>query len=133
MPEGDPKDAPPPLTPPVMGISNPTVTLTPSAPYTVANGGDQFRCFVLDPKITQTQYITADAVLPGNKSVVHHVVVFSDPMGQRKAKGGTSGQYDCFGGAGLTNSSLLMAFAPGGQPTTYPEGVAMPIRPGTLS
>jgi len=53
MPEGDPKDAPPPLTPPVMGIANPTMTLTPSAPYTVANGGDQFRCFVLDPKITQ--------------------------------------------------------------------------------
>jgi hypothetical protein len=132
MPEGDPKDAPPPLAPPVMGIANPTLTLTPNDPYTVASGGDQFRCFVLDPKITQTQYISAQAVLPGNKGVVHHVLVFADPNGESKAKGGASGQYDCFGGAGLTNQSLLMAWAPGGQPTTYPDGVAMPIDPGSL-
>src|SRR5581483_7741678 len=60
-PEGDPKDAPPPLAPPVMGVANPTITMTSDAGYTVTAGCEQFRCFVLDPKVTATTYITAGA------------------------------------------------------------------------
>ena len=131
-PEGDPKDAPPPLAPPVMGIANPTITMTPDAGYTVADGGDQFRCFVLDPKVTSATYITAGAVLPGNSAVVHHMLLFADPKRESLAKAPIGGQYDCFGGSGITDSSLVMPWAPGGQPMKLPDGVAMPVDPGTL-
>jgi hypothetical protein len=132
MPEGDPKDAPPPLAPPVMGISNPTLTLAPADTYEVKDGGDQFRCFVLDPKITQPSYIEAQAVLPGNNAVVHHVLVYADPKGESRAKAGVSGQYDCFGGPGLADGALINGFVPGTQPVEFPQGVAVPIDPGTL-
>ena len=47
--------------------------------------------------------------LAGNPQIVHHALVFADPTGQSRAKSDANGSYDCFGGPGLTNTSLLAA------------------------
>ena len=131
--EGDPKDAPPPRTPPSDALANPSVELKPQGPYTVADpSNDNFRCFVIDPKLTTTQYVNGSQVLPGNKTIVHHVLVFTDPMGESAKKQlGPDGGYDCFGGVGLQNTQLLAAWAPGAPAIDYPPNVGLKVDPGT--
>ena len=39
-------------------------------------GTDDYRCFLLDPHLTQDAFLTGTYVLPGNPNVVHHVILF---------------------------------------------------------
>jgi hypothetical protein len=130
-PEGDPKDAPPPRAL-SGGLPNVAVELKPATPFSVAPKDDQFRCFVLDPKLASDAYVNGVFVVPGNATVVHHVLVFTDPTGASRAKADASMSYDCFGGASVTDSDLLAAWAPGGVPLEYPSNVAVPLAAGSL-
>ncbi len=47
---------------------------TPTAP--TATGHDDYRCFLLDPKLTQQTLVKGVDIVPGNPDVVHHVIVF---------------------------------------------------------
>lgn len=105
--------------------------LTPTAGYAVSGTRDSFRCFVLDPGFTEVTYLQGLAFVPGNEQVVHHAIVYSDPDDNSAAIADADGQYDCFGGAGVANSSLVSAWAPGGVPLVYPDNAAMPFAPGT--
>jgi hypothetical protein len=99
-------------------------TYTPSAPTGV--GTDDYRCFLLDPKVTSDQMITGFNVLPGNPDVVHHVILFRVPaelVAEAEQKDAdTPGQgWTCFGSSGLRGSGIeiddapwLGAWAPGG-------------------
>ena len=53
---------------------------TPSAP--TGKGTDDYRCFMLDPKLAEDKYLTGTNVLPGNPDVVHHVILFRVPPDQ---------------------------------------------------
>jgi len=130
-PEGDPKDAPPPREL-ASGLPNVAMELKPATAFTLAPKNDQFRCFVLDPKLASDAYVNGVFVVPGNPAVVHHVLVFTDPTGASRAKADTSMSYDCFGGAGLADPDLLVGWAPGGVPLEYPANVAVPVTAGSL-
>jgi hypothetical protein len=125
-PEGDPKDAPPPRATLTSGLAGAT-SIAPSAPFTLTTTSDTFRCFVLDPKITTDTYLNGTYFVPGNKTIVHHALAFSIPAGAT-APGDA---YDCFGGPQVTGASLVAAWAPGGVPSQYPDGVALPVTAGT--
>ena len=132
LPEGDPNDAPPPraVAPGLPGVQ---LELKPSTPYTLAPGADEFRCFVLDPKLNKDSFVNGVFVVPGNAAVVHHVLVFTDPKGASLANvTDGSASYDCFGGARVADSSLLTAWTPGGIPLEYPSNIAAPLAAGTL-
>jgi hypothetical protein len=131
-PEGDPKEAPAPLPRKTIGLPRVDLELQPQAPYTLTATSDQFRCFVLDPKVTTTTYVNGVAFVPGNSRIVHHVLLFSDPQKTSLAMAGPGGAYDCFGGARTTGGSLLAAWAPGGQAMQLPANAGTPIEPGTL-
>ncbi|HEX7452635.1 MAG TPA: hypothetical protein VF294_10135 [Polyangiaceae bacterium] len=130
-PEGDPADAPPPRAP-TPGLPGVQQELKPPAAFSVAPGADQFRCFVMDPKLLKDSYVNGMFVIPGNSAVVHHVLVFSDPTAASAAKADESGSYDCFGSVGVPNSELLMAWTPGGVPLEYPSNVAAVVGKGSL-
>lgn len=130
-PEGDPQDAPAPITP-VTGLPGVQLELAPSAPFSVAAGADEFRCFVLDPKLTADSYVNGIFVVPENRAVVHHVLLFSDAKGESASKADASGSYDCFGGPQVTDPDLLMAWTPGGVSLEYPSNVAAPVSAGSL-
>src|SRR5690242_13432295 len=53
---------------------------TPSAPN--GAGTDDYRCFLLDPGLTQDAFLTGTDVQPGTPSVVHHVILFQVPPDQ---------------------------------------------------
>ena len=132
MPEGDPKDAPPPRAQ-VTGLPGVQQELAPGAAYELAPGGDEFRCFILDPKLAKDSFVNGVFVVPGNDAVVHHVLVFTDP-GRKSLDNVAAGEtsYDCFGGARVADSSLLTAWTPGGVPLEYPSNIAAPLSAGTL-
>ena len=132
MPEGDPKDAPPPREQ-ATGLPGVQLELRPDAPYALAPGGDEFRCFILDPKLDKDSYVNGIFVVPGNDAVVHHVLVFTDP-GRKSLANAPDGSlsYDCFGGARVANSDLLTAWTPGGIPLEYPSQIAAPVTAGSL-
>ena len=107
---------------------------TPSAPTGV--GTDDYRCFLLDPKVASDQMITGFNVLPGNPDVVHHVILFrvpADLVAEAEQKDAdTPGQgWTCFGNSGLRSSGAeiddapwLGAWAPGGSgEQVYAQGL----------
>jgi hypothetical protein len=58
-------------------------SLTTQIPtYTsTATGSDVYRCFVLPTGLTTDKFITAFEALPGNRGIVHHVLVYADTTG----------------------------------------------------
>jgi len=131
-PEGTASDAPPPRAPDPSGLPGANFTAQP-APYQLASSTtDAFRCFVIDPKLAATQYMTGAFFVPGNPTIVHHALLFSDPNRESLAKADANGQYDCPGGSGNAGASLLAAWAPGGVPMELPDGAGAPLEANTL-
>ena len=114
---------------------------TPKAP--AAPGTDDYRCFLLDPHVTAKSVVTGINVLPGNPSVVHHVILFRIPPAQvaraQAQDDGQAGQgWTCFGGTGvegpgggLDDAPWLGAWAPGGGESLLAKDLGMPLEPGT--
>jgi hypothetical protein len=130
--EGSPNDAPPPPPPRVTGLPNAELELLPQSEFRLTATTDQFRCFVLDPKITETKFLNGTFFIPGNPRIVHHALLFTDPQRESLTKAGPDGSYDCFGSARTTGGSLVAAWAPGGVPQQFPENVGSPILANTL-
>jgi len=133
---GNPADAPPPNNTVLpTDLPDPYTALQPAVPYTLpaTQTTDYFRCYVLDPQLTQTTWVTGTNVKPGNKTIVHHALIYSVP-GTATIPPPTDGvpnQYDCFGGPGVPNPQLIGLWAPGGVPYQYPDSVAHPLDAGT--
>ena len=114
---------------------------TPSAP--TGTGTDDYRCFLLDPKVPSDQFITGFNVKPGNPDVVHHVILFrvpADLVAQAEKKdAGTPGQgWTCFGASGLgrgtggiDDAPWVGAWAPGGSEQVYGKGFGEELGKGS--
>ncbi len=113
---------------------------TPSAP---GKGTDDYRCFLLDPKIRSDSFVTGVDVAPGDEDVVHHVILFRVPPGQvataERVDAQTPGQgWTCFGGSGLDtmggsldNAPWLGAWAPGGGERVLDGDIGIPLAAGS--
>ncbi|NUR80618.1 MAG: monooxygenase [Dermatophilaceae bacterium] len=117
------------------------VSYTPKAPTT---GTDDYRCFVLDPRLTKDQFVTGFDIAPGQPDEVHHVILFRVPPSAasaaraRDADSGGKG-WTCFGGAGLGSRGATLddapwvgAWAPGGRENVLPADVGIPMERGSL-
>lgn len=113
---------------------------TPSAPTGV--GTDDYRCFLLDPKVEQDSFVTGFNVLPGNPDVVHHVIMFRilpEDVAAAEAKDAeTPGEgWTCFGNSGVGDDSSiddapwLGAWAPGGAEQLYGRGLGQRFPSGS--
>ena len=126
------------------GESRVTLTMpepyTPSAPTGV--GTDDYRCFLLDPKLDRDAHITGTHVRPGNPDVVHHVILFRVPPDQvasaEQTDAATEGQgWTCFGGSGLPGfgslggAPWLGAWAPGGRESVLRPGYGVGLERGS--
>jgi hypothetical protein len=95
-------------------------TLSMPAAYTPnppAHGTDDYRCFVIDPKLTRTEYLTGSQFLPDNASIVHHAIFFQlpkkDAAAARALDAAAPGQgYTCFSGTGIGSQGQQLAGAP---------------------
>jgi hypothetical protein len=92
---------------------------------------DVYRCFIVDPGLVTSKFMTAFQVLPGEKRVVHHVILYKPTKsGQTELDNLTSTDglpgYECYGGAGVSAEPLAL-WAPGVGAYFFPEGTGIPI------
>lgn len=129
-PSGLASDAPPPFTPPA-GLSDPDLVLRMAAPYKPDETvDDDYRCFVFDPGLTSERDMTAFEVVPGDRRVVHHVLLYYVDRDQAMALDPEGDGYTCFGGPGLNDASVVGAWAPGGGVVQFPAGTGIRLATG---
>lgn len=89
-------------------------------PYQVpANGEVRYQYFAIDPGFTEDTWIQAAECRPGNREVVHHIVMLIQPPDGRR------------GVPGEIHSDFLTATAPGARPMILPEGLAKLVPAGS--
>jgi hypothetical protein len=136
-PEGDAKGTPPAFVPRSLDLPGQNLEIQPKTPYVTAGDKDEFRCFVIDPQITEDQYLNGLQILPGNHKVVHHGLIFLDPERKSEALAGPDGSFPCGAGdipagPGSQPGQLIDAWAPGADPIDFPEGVGLLVPKGSL-
>lgn len=102
--------------------------------YADTSGADDYENFYLPTSHTTTKYITGYQVIPGNKNIVHHVLVLVVPAGS----GGATGSSAALGkpmaaattmGAGMGN--LVGVYVPGTAFGAFPTGIGIKLEPGS--
>jgi mono/diheme cytochrome c family protein len=123
--EGNPKDLPPtPQFTEGWQIGKPDLVLSMGKEYSVpAEGVVDYQYMLVPTGFTEDKWIQAAEVRPGNRAVVHHVIVFvvgPEAMKQRAAlfsrEGGLEG---------------LVGTAPGEEPMILPDGVGRLVKAGS--
>lgn len=122
-PEGNPKDLPTPPSFPETGWQLPRkpdlVVNMRSTPYNVqAEGTVKYQYFIADSGLNEDKWIEAIEVQPGNRAVVHHILVFAIAANGQGLEGGAGVQ------------GFLAAYVPGLRAIPYPEGMAKKISKG---
>ncbi len=158
-PEGDPATAATLPSPPSGELSSVSTTLSMTQPYVAQGSEDDYQCFVFDPLITETTWITGVQITPqvnrltwtqdkraNTPAVAHHGLLYTDPDAespQLAAFEGDPNSYPCYGAPAqldpndpnnrlVQNFSLVGGWVPGSLPNVYPTGTGLRIEPGTL-
>jgi hypothetical protein len=131
-PAGEIADVP---EPPVTDLTGVTHSVTPSTPFAPSGDFDQFICFVLDPGVTATSYMSGLQLTPGNPEVVHHVVTSVMPPGAALdalvAEHPVGEPFECSGGGAVpAGAYLLNVWTPGQAPMETPSELAIPVLAG---
>ena len=94
---------------------------------------DDYRVFVIPVENSSEKFIEAVEVIPGNREIVHHVLVFTDtsriPMQLDSADPGPG--YSSFGSSGSPSAVLLAGYAPGQKAYFFPPGFGGKLLPGS--
>ncbi|MBX2908691.1 MAG: T9SS type A sorting domain-containing protein [Chitinophagales bacterium] len=97
--------------------------------YTVTATNDVYQCFVLDPQLTQDVFLDAYEVIPGNREIVHHVLIYEDTTGQSTVKDAQTQEpgYTSFGGIGVMSARLLGGWVPGSNASFFPRNMGVKL------
>jgi peroxiredoxin len=116
-PKGDDKDLPPPAKfPKGWKVGTPdAVYHMPDEFQVPATGVLEYKRFVVDPGLDKEVWVQAAECRPGNRAVVHHMIVYILPPGKQKV-------YEPDG-----TTSILVGWAPGDMPAQYAAGTARRI------
>ncbi|MFN8352551.1 MAG: hypothetical protein U0U25_13880 [Flavobacteriales bacterium] len=132
-PEGEPGNAPP---PPVYTnaaeITAPDVSVIMDEYVIPPISTDLYRCFVLPTGTTADHFIQRLEVIPGNRQVVHHVLVYQDTTGQAAALDAADIDpgYTAFGGIGVNDAKLIGIWVPGSPVLSTPAGMGIKLFAG---
>ena len=118
-----------------------SVTMTKAhLPVAPNKGTDDYRCFLLDPKVKEDSIVRSIEFIPQRKNYVHHAIIFrvtGADMAEAIAndKGGTG--WPCFGGTSLggmlstfISSPWISSWAPGRGKDISPKGYGIPFKKG---
>lgn len=145
MVEGDPPAEPitPPVPPSLTGPGIASMTTPMYTPVPQTEPGEEYedyQCFLVDPGLDAQRYVVGFEVVPGNASIVHHVLGFKvDPnafgnAATMQALDDASPDqlgWDCLGAAGdnVFVDSVPVTWAPGVGAVAFPEGTGIPLGP----
>ncbi|MEM9954526.1 MAG: hypothetical protein AAF846_23155 [Chloroflexota bacterium] len=91
----------------VSSLINPDVILEMPEPYTpTGEVFDDYRCFLLEPGFETDTSITGFDIIPGQPSIVHHVIIYRISDAQLSAAQAIDAEdeapgWECYGGTGL--------------------------------
>ena len=130
-PKGDDRELPPPPNLEdgwIIGRPDAVIALQEEFPVP-AEGVIPYKYFTVPTKFTEDKWVQAAEIRPGNRRVVHHIIVYiQDPSSQAAAappEGGAQGE-----GQGRRGIKLA-GFAPGEQPKVWPKGMAKMVKAGS--
>lgn len=142
-PLGDPQDRPASSAQPRQPERQPDILLKLDPPYR-PNGArsDDYRCFLLDPQLNADTFVTGYRIYPGEKKLVHHVILFViGPQYVRDAEAKDQSEpepgWTCYGGPGVgtMNANVLgdsLGFwVPGTQGTDFPKNIGKLLKAGS--
>ena len=121
------------------------VTLAMPAAYTPKPpraGTDDYRCFLLDPKVTRDSVVTGVDVVPGSADVVHHVILLgcrgAVALAEQKDRESAGQGWTCFGGSGVENQGASLDAAPwlgawAPEASVLARDLGMPLEQGSRS
>lgn len=96
-------------------VGEPDVVLSMAEPYTVpAQGEVAYQYFVVPTGFTEDRWVQSVEAQPGDRSVVHHIIVYlDDKQGNKRQRGHLGG------------------YTPGEMPSVFPPGVAKLVPAGS--
>lgn len=110
-------NAPAPPAAPVNALGTPDTELRMPDYTSTASNGDIYQCFVLPLRLSTGKFVSAMEVVPGNNSIVHHVLVFQDTSANHAAQlldnASPGPGYTSFGGIGVSSAIMMDAWVPG--------------------
>ncbi|MEZ4382510.1 MAG: hypothetical protein R3A79_14330 [Nannocystaceae bacterium] len=138
-PAGEPADEPAPLPddgPPAIDYDIELMAPEPFAPTVYP---DEYRCFLIDWPADDERFVTGFNILPGERSIVHHVIAFVIPPDEVDTyvaldEADPEIGYSCYGGPGgeaVPRAQWLGAWAPGFPGGPLPEGTGIEVAPGS--
>jgi uncharacterized protein (TIGR03437 family) len=146
MPQGDMSKAPPlPVLADGWQLGTPDLILEMPQSYTVqTDGPDEYRNFVIPSGVLEDKYVRAIEVKPLARSVVHHILFFSDTTGGARKMDGRSVSQGGDGKPGFPGLGSIFtvgdplallngglgAWVPGTTPAFLPNGIATPLPKG---
>jgi hypothetical protein len=146
-PKGDPKDLPPaPTFPQGWSIGKPDAVFEMQEDYKVpADGTIEYEYFYVPTNFTEPKWVKALEVRPGNREVVHHVLVYyraapdmqrtpvlrpnieHSRLPQRRAAGQHPPRREL-----QLPQRIIATYAPGTNPQVAPAGTAFRLEPGGI-
>ena len=134
-PEGNPTDLPEPT--PETGewqLGEPDAVIQMPELYNVPRRKDIYRCFVVPAGFEEDVWIKAVQILPGNRQVAHHVILYIDETGKSAELDAQDEEpgYECFGGPifPINAGSMIGGWVPGSRVGKLPEGVGILLPKG---
>ena len=99
--------------------------------YTVSSPIDAYRRFVVHNPSTEDKYMKLMEAIPGNRSIVHHILVYEDTTGTAVAMDAADpdGGYDAFAPDAPTGK-LIGGWVPGQIPKPLPSGLGIKLTAG---
>jgi mono/diheme cytochrome c family protein len=131
-PEGPAAKLPPlPDFPAGWQLGEPDLVVKTSAPFPVPAGGrDIYRNFSLQLDLPEDKWLTAIEVRPGDREVLHHVLLFVDQDRAGRRAEGRDGKPG-YRGRRNRRAPMVAGWAVGGQPEHLPQGLAIRIPKGS--
>jgi len=90
----------------------------PQAFEVPASGAVEYQYFPIPTGFKEDRWVQAVEVRPGNRAVVHHIVVYLREPGSTWT-------------GGPTKADILTVYAPGSTPDSWPEGMAKLVKAGS--
>ncbi len=112
-------------------LGEPDAVLDYGEDFVVPQGGDDvYRCFPVRNPFGRDVFLDGIDVQPGDRRVVHHVVLYLDPAGESIARDEADAGpgYECFGGPETSQPLVLGGWAPGNRAQRSPRGTALRLR-----
>ncbi len=129
MEQGDEKDMPPiPDYPDGWQMGTPDlIVYMPEALTIPANIPDFFMSFVIPLNLPEDKYVRALDIMPSDRKVVHHTVVYLNSLGTSSKELEKVMNGEMRNISPSSSEITIGGWAPGGRAITYPKGVALKL------